>query len=631
MCGIAGIYCFDDEGKKWMPHLQSATDAMQLRGPDAVNVFQQHNIGLGHRRLSIIDTSAAANQPMMGQNGKTVIVFNGEIFNYPDLKNDLLSRGEKFSTTSDTEVLLRLYELEGKSFINKLNGFFAFAIANLETQTMFIARDRYGIKPLVYYYDKHRFVFSSEHKALLNFPIQKLLNTEALVQYLQLNYIVAPQSIFKNVKKLLPGYSLSLENGNVKEEQWYQIPYHTPADETFTGSYPEAQEKFLTVFEQAVKRRLISDVPLGAFLSGGIDSSAVVAMASRHTEHLSTFSIGFKDNPLFDETHYAELVAKKFNTNHTAFSLTQQDMFDDLFSVLDYLDEPFADSSALPVYILSKKTRSKVTVALSGDGADELFGGYLKHVGEFKSRNKQLRENLISVLQPVWKMLPKSRSTKAGNLIRQLHKFSEGMKMNVRERYRRYATFISETEALDLLHSDIRNESKENKWSEILNSITDTGDMNEVLLADMNLVLPNDMLTKVDLMSMANSLEVRVPFLDFELVNFAFSLPANFKIENNNRKKIVQDSFKNILPPELYQRPKRGFEVPLLQWFKTDLKSLINNQYLNDDFIAEQKIFNPEAIRKLKQKLFSANPGDVHAQIWAIIVFQHWWKKYFIQ
>lgn len=614
-----------------MPHLQSATDAMQLRGPDAVNVFQQHNIGLGHRRLSIIDTSAAANQPMMGQNGKTVIVFNGEIFNYPDLKNDLLSRGEKFSTTSDTEVLLRLYELEGKSFINKLNGFFAFAIANLETQTMFIARDRYGIKPLVYYYDKHRFVFSSEHKALLNFPIQKLLNTEALVQYLQLNYIVAPQSIFKNVKKLLPGYSLSLENGNVKEEQWYQIPYHTPADETFTGSYPEAQEKFLTVFEQAVKRRLISDVPLGAFLSGGIDSSAVVAMASRHTEHLSTFSIGFKDNPLFDETHYAELVAKKFNTNHTAFSLTQQDMFDDLFSVLDYLDEPFADSSALPVYILSKKTRSKVTVALSGDGADELFGGYLKHVGEFKSRNKQLRENLISVLQPVWKMLPKSRSTKAGNLIRQLHKFSEGMKMNVRERYRRYATFISETEALDLLHSDIRNESKENKWSEILNSITDTGDMNEVLLADMNLVLPNDMLTKVDLMSMANSLEVRVPFLDFELVNFAFSLPANFKIENNNRKKIVQDSFKNILPPELYQRPKRGFEVPLLQWFKTDLKSLINNQYLNDDFIAEQKIFNPEAIRKLKQKLFSANPGDVHAQIWAIIVFQHWWKKYFIQ
>lgn len=627
MCGIAGIYCFNESGKSWIPHLQQATDALKRRGPDAGKLFIKDSIGLGHRRLSIIDTSANANQPLFSDDHRYSIIFNGEIFNYRELKEALLSKGEKFNTQSDTEVVLKLFIREGKSFLNKLNGFFAFAIADLSNNSVFIARDRYGIKPMLYYQDEDKFLFASEMKALIKFPFQRIINTTALVQYFQLNYIVAPQSIFKGVKKLMPGHCITINNNHVQIEEWYHIPFHE--QETFSGSYESAQEKLVDLLEASVKRRLISDVPLGSFLSGGIDSSAIVALASRHSKNLSTFSIGFKDQPMFDETNYALLVAKKFNTNHEVFSLSNDDMFNHLNNVFEYIDEPFADSSALPVYILSKETRSKVTVALSGDGADEMFGGYLKHTGEYRIRNSGIKENFIAALHPLWKVLPKSRSSFTGNLIRQFSKFSEGKKLPVQQRYWRFASLFSLHHVIDLLHPSIIIDMPEieNEKQNILKHITTNGDMNDVLLADMNLVLPNDMLTKVDLMSMANSLEVRCPFLDFEVVTFAFSLPADFKIKGAQRKRIVQDAFKKILPEELYQRPKRGFEVPLLQWFQTGLRSMIEEDLLNDDFIESQKIFNPIAIKQLKQKLFSVNPEDVHAQIWALLVFQYWWKK----
>lgn len=387
--------------------------------------------------------------------------------------------------------------------------------------------------------------------------------------------------------------------------------------------------------EASVQRRLISDVPLGAFLSGGIDSSVVAALASKYTSHLKTFSIGFRDEPMFDETRYANLVAKKIKSDHTVFQLTNDDLFQNLFNVLDYIDEPFADSSALPLYILSMQTRKHVTVALSGDGADELFGGYNKHAAEVRIRSNDGVAKALKVLSPFLKLLPQSRNSKSSNFTRQLNRFTDGMKLSAKERYWRWAGFEEEQTVEKMLLADFSMKTKFReeylrRKEDSLRFIREDGDVNDVLYTDMKLVLPGDMLTKVDSMSMANSLEVRTPFLDYEVVNFAFSLPLSSKIDSNGRKKIVRDAFRNILPPELYTRNKQGFEVPLLKWFRNELKSLITDDLLSEKLIREQNIFRYEAIDQLKKKLFSNSPGESVDQVWALIVFQYWWKKYFV-
>lgn len=630
MCGIAGIVCFDETGMGWMKNLNPATDILSKRGPDAGNFFYEKKVGLGHRRLSIIDVSEQANQPMFDNTGRYVIVFNGEIFNYRELKKELISQGATFTNQSDTEVILELYKKEKTNFLNKLNGFFAFAIYDKIEESLFIARDRFGIKPLLYYQDENTFVFSSEMKSMLQFPIKRNIDINSLYQYFQLNYIPTPYSIFQDIKKLKPGHSIFISGNKIEDSCYYTIPAEELVNQNL--SYDDAQKELVKLLEDSVERRLIADVPLGAFLSGGIDSSVVVALASRFTKNLNTFSIGYKDEKFFDETHYAELVAKKYKTNHTVFKLTNTELFEDLNNVLDYIDEPFADSSALPIHILCKHTRQAATVALSGDGADELFGGYMKHVGEYRVRQGGASAQIVSLLSPLWNSIPKSRNGKFYNKIRQVKKFSEGMKMNARDRYYRWCGVADEEEVDMMLMREYHpNEAAYlQRKKEATEFITGGKSMNDVLRNDMNLVLVNDMLPKVDLMSMANSLEVRVPFLDYRVVNFAFSLPADFKIMGTERKRIVQDAFRNILPEELYNRPKKGFEVPLLKWFRTGLYSLINDDLLSADFVEEQGIFNMAEIQKMKRKLFSSNPEDIHARIWALIVFQSWWKKYIV-
>ncbi|HSZ25110.1 MAG TPA: asparagine synthase (glutamine-hydrolyzing), partial [Cytophagaceae bacterium] len=368
MCGITGIYAFNEIGGFYMVNMAKAIDKLAQRGPDARGYFLEDNIGLGHRRLSIIDTASIANQPMLDESKRYVIVFNGEIFNYKELKKELTDKGITFHTESDTEVLLHYYILEKEKCLNRLLGFFAFAVYDKQEKSLFIGRDRMGVKPLLFYKDENKFIFSSEMKSLLAYNIPKELDEVSLFQYLQLNYIPKEHSIFKNVNRLLPGEYILIRDDQFIKKSYYKIPY-SERNINRTISFEESKEKLLELLEDSVRLRLIADVPLGAFLSGGTDSSAVVALASRHTKYLNTFSIGFKDEPFFDETKYANIVAKKFNTNHTVFSLTNQDLHEHIFEVLDYLDEPFADSSALPFYILSKKTAGNVKVALSGDGA----------------------------------------------------------------------------------------------------------------------------------------------------------------------------------------------------------------------------------------------------------------------
>jgi len=604
--------------------------ALEKRGPDFQDIHLDEWVGLGHRRLSIIDTSACGHQPMWDVHNRYCIVFNGEIFNYQSLRQELEATGAIFRSHSDTEVLLNLFIRDGENCLNKLNGFFAFCIYDKQEQTFFVARDRYGIKPLLYLFDDDKFIFASEMKSIIHYGINRELDYTSLHTYLQLNYIPAPDTIFLNVKKLMPGHFMKVRAHNLTITPYYSIPFHEDIPSPI--SYNDAKENVKTLLEASVQRRLIADVPLGAFLSGGIDSSVVTALAARHKPDLHTFSIGFRDEKFFDETEYARLVATHFNTKHTVFSLTNDDLYAHVHSILNYIDEPFADSSAINVYILSKETRKHATVALSGDGADELLAGYNKHAAFYRMINRGWKENLVTALQPLWNALPQSRNNPFSNKARQLVRFSEGAKASSKERYWRWAGYANESEVMKLFTSDTRTKIEMKQYQQrkdaILATIPAKESINDILLTDMNLVLANDMLTKVDLMSMANALEVRVPFLDYELVNFIFTLPSEYKINRNIRKRVLQDAFRDILPAQLYNRPKKGFEVPLLKWFRREMKSTIVDDLLSKKFVEQQGIFDYSGIEKLLKQLFSNNPGDVHARIWALVVFQYWCKKW---
>jgi len=626
MCGIAGIYAFNKQGESFFNKMEASVATLQQRGPDNSAVVIKNKACLGHARLSIIDLSNAASQPLSDITGRYTIIFNGEIYNFKEIREQLKKKGLPLRTQSDTEVLLYLYIIEGPKCLKKLNGFFAFAIHDSREDTLFIARDRIGIKPLLYYRDRNKLLFASEMKALIKLGIPKVIDKTSISEYFQFNYIPSPFTIFEGVHKLPPGHFLLIQNNQVNEEKYYSINYNRSKNTIL--SYTEAQDELKRLMQESIRLRMIADVPLGAFLSGGIDSSVIVAEASKQTDKLNTFSIGFKDEPYFDETHYAEKVAEKFQTNHQSFKLTTNELYENLHGVLNYIDEPFADSSALAVHILSMHTRKHVTVSLSGDGADELFSGYNKHKAHFHALNRGGKSALIKMGYPLWKALPKSRNSKGANTIRQLERYANGLKLDQKERYWKWAALQSEDRANEMLKFQVQlNELKVRK-NNILKHLLPVQSMSDILYTDMQLVLVSDMLHKVDSMSMANSLEVRTPFLDHNIVDFIFSLPDNYKINAKMRKRILQDAYRNELPQELYQRPKQGFEVPLSRWFKTELKDEILNDYLNIDYLENQGIFNVKEIDNIKKIFFSNNPGDTQSQLWALLVFQHWWRKY---
>lgn len=631
MCGITGIMAFNEIGRMHMIHLAKSTELLKHRGPDYQNTFIDERVGLGHRRLSVIDPSPQGHQPMADLSGRYRIVYNGEIYNYKELRRRLQNKGVEFVSASDTEVLLNLYIHHGTKCLEMLNGCFALAIFDGAKNELFLARDRFGINPLLYYHDNDKFVFASEMRSLLAYNIPKALDYESLNLYLELNYVPAPFTMLEGVKKLLPAEYLKINSPEVIPQRFYQIAQSSNLDSKLT--YDQQKTKIVSLVEESVAKRLVADVPLGAFLSGGIDSSIVVALASKYTDQLSTFSIGYVDQPFFDETSYAELVANKFSTRHTVYRLNNKDLYNHLFDVWDHLDEPFADSSALPTYILSKYTRQSVTVALSGDGADELFGGYNKHLALQRSLDGGFSNSLVRVLAPLLTFFPKSRNNPISNKIRQLDRMARGLSLSMPDRYWFWAGIASHQQALALLSSEslvnLNQAAVEGRRLKILKHLGPNVDLNDILYTDMQLVLPNDMLCKVDWMSMAHGLEVRVPFLDHELVNFVFGLPPESKVHLGMRKRILQDSFKEILPKQLYNRPKKGFEVPLLDWMRTELKGVIENELLNERLLQDQGIFDVSYVNQLKRNLNSNNPQDNPARVWGLLVFQKWWQKYF--
>jgi asparagine synthase (glutamine-hydrolysing) len=570
---------------------------------------------------------------MCNEDGTVWIVFNGEIYNFQPLRRQLIQKGHRFRSESDTEVILHLYEEEGLQSVERLSGMFAFALWDQRKERLWLCRDRLGIKPLVYFWDGKSLSFASEIKAILADPsLDKKIDFEALGLYLRLNYIPAPWTIFKNIQKLMPGQFLVYENGRVEKSKYWKPP-DTDRKIDKSESFSSIKKELYRLSRQAVERRLIADVPLGAFLSGGIDSSIVVGlMAELMDRPVKTFSIGYKDLPFYDESDYAKEVAAFHRTDHHEYRLSYKEVLDAIPEVLDDFDEPFADSSAIPTYIVSRETRREVTVALSGDGADELFAGYRKYSGEFWHRYysrlpRKLRE---SVLKPMFAHLPRSRSRKVFEYLRRADKFVQGAHDSQADRVWAWREIFSQELACNILVPDLREKIRMDKAEELTASGLGgfhSDPINRMLQLDVSGSLPDDMLNKVDRMSMRHALEVRVPFLDHELVEFAFWIPGDLKLHRGRRKYILIETFKNLLPQRIQKRPKWGFEVPISSWLKKELKPLVD-RYLSPERIRSQGIFDPDAVQHLAAFHISGK-REMGWQLWNLIVFGHWYETYY--
>jgi asparagine synthase (glutamine-hydrolysing) len=633
MCGICGKISFN--GESISPEMiRSMCAAIARRGQDDMGVFLSETngsglqAGLGHQRLSIIDLSPAAHQPMANEDGTILLTYNGEIYNYKDHRRELEAKGHCFRSDSDTEAIIHLYEEEGPAAARRLNGMFAFGLWDKNKPRLWLCRDRVGIKPLVYSWDGARLLFASEIKALLVDPtVDKELDREALMLYLAFNYAPAPLTMFRGIRKLEPGCSLVLEDGKLAVSRYWSLPQpperHDPAD------VGQLQRRLVDTLSKSVSGCMLADVPVGAFLSGGIDSGIVVALMARQSSRpVKTFTVGFADDGLYDETERARRVAAMYGTEHYEFRIRQRDMLDVLPEVLDTLDEPFADSSAIPTYLVSRETRRHVKVALSGDGGDELFAGYRSYLGEYWRARYLMVPSLLreSIIEPVIAALPDSRETRIGENLRRAKKFIRATHGPFDERLLALKEVFPALTRHKLLAGRDGEIDPALAWVRHLLSRS-TGDaINRMLCTDLMDSLPGDMLTKVDLMSMANSLEVRVPLLDHRVVELAFEIPGPEKLRRGITKHVLKETFKNLLPPGHTRQPKAGFEIPISRWLRTDLSFMVD-RYLSEERIRDQGIFDAAVVQNLVQSHRQAKT-DTSWMLWNLIVFQKWHESY---
>ncbi len=616
MCGICGVVA----DKPVEPALLKAmNDTITHRGPDDEGYYIDGKTGIAMRRLSIIDL-AAGHQPISNEDGTIWIVFNGEIYNYLALRSDLEQKGHSFSTHTDTECLVHAYEEYGDHFLKRLNGMFGLAIYDSKQQRVLIARDRLGIKPLYYAQIGQQLVFGSEVKALLAYPdVPRDIDFTALDHFLTLEYIPAPCSIFKHIRKLPPGHFMVFEDGNLALNQYWNIEFR----EDMPPSFEACAEELGALICDAVKIRLMADVPLGAFLSGGIDSSTIVSFMAENTDApVQTFSIGFGD-PTYNELPYAGMVAEKYNTIHTERFL-EPDIADLAYMLINHLDEPLGDFSIIPTYLVSKVARSKVTVTLSGDGGDEIFGGYDTYVAQRAARYYDylpvsIRETLLPTIT---NMFP-PRPAKKG-LVNKIKRFVEGGALPPALQHTRWMMFMDEAAKSALYQPDVMvapngpHEVMKRYFAEIPH-----GDyLAQMQYADVKTYMVDDILTKVDRASMAVSLEARVPLLDHRIVEFAMSLPANYKMNKGTTKAILRKVMENRLPEGILNKPKEGFSIPVKHWLKDPLYPMMMD-LLGEDSIKRRGYFNPKTVRRWINEHINNRANHSH-RLWALMVLEQW-------
>ncbi len=620
MCGIAGSYHLGHGAAPADDRIRAALACIAHRGPDDEGVYRAGRAVLGHRRLSIIDTSAAGHQPFTDTGGRYTIVFNGEVFNYKELRASLEARGHRFKSRTDTEVALRLFALKGPAFLHDLNGFFALAIHDAQEDSLFLARDRFGVKPLLWCHHGDTLLFGSELGALLALGAPRRLDRVSLRTYFTHYYIPAPHTILEDVHKLRPGHTLTADAQGVRAERWYDA-------ESAAAGTPvpgDPARRLRELLDDAVRIRLVSDVPVGTFLSGGLDSSIVSALAKQHKPDLRTFSIGYTE-AYYDETPYAEAVARHLGTDHTTFTLGHDDLAANYDVFLAALDEPFADQSALPSYVLNARTGQQVTVALSGDGADEVFGGYRKHQAELRMRTPGAMERLALLGAPLWKVLPRSRNHPLADKVRQLDRFARSAALSTDERYLLLAAWDEELDAAALLHPVADDAAFALRRAAITAPLAAHRDLNGLLWADLHTVLPDDMLRKVDITSMAHALEVRAPFLDRRVVELAFALPAGAKFRKGSGKHLLREAFGDLLPRGTLARAKRGFEVPLTPLLKGPLSERV--EACRDTDLLRSAGLEPGAVERVLDRFHGPSPGSSQATVHALIVYLTWWRR----
>lgn len=633
MCGIAGI--LDIKRKPENHVLLSMTGAMRHRGPDGEGIYIDGPAGLGHRRLSIIDLNTGA-QPMSNEDGSVWITYNGEVYNFVELRNELENRGHKFRTKSDTESIIHAYEQYGEECVKKLRGMFSFCIWDAKKKTLFLARDRVGKKPLYYFYNKSRFVFASEIKAIIaDRNIKRELDMSAVSDYFTYQYVLFPKTIFKNIYKLPPGHFMTVRQQpdnradiQIDIQQYWDIKY-CPDYSVSENEWVEGlKEKLL----DAVKVRLISDVPLGAFLSGGLDSSAIVAFMSRvMSQPVKTFSIGFEEAD-FSELQYARKIARQYGTDHHEM-IVKPDAVELLPKLAWEFDEPFADSSAIPTYYVSKMARENVTVVLSGDGGDETFAGYSRYASAswFYRWTKFAPYPLRRIFfGGVSSLMPYGMRGKG---------FLRHLTLSPFEYYKGMITQEDSKYFDELFNKDVVSEiaghrgekngilkSNNSMMEEFYNRYPNDDYLTKIQYLDTKTYLAEDILTKVDRASMLCSLETRAPLLDHEVLEFAARIPSSYKIRNSQKKYIFKKTMSEFLPSDIVNRDKMGFCTPLRHWFKKDVAGYAEDMLLGEK-CRSRGFFNTKFIESLISS-HRLKYRDLSSHIWQLLFFEHWCRNW---
>jgi asparagine synthase (glutamine-hydrolysing) len=627
MCGICGVFHFDGQSPS-RQILSAMTNSLRHRGPDAGGTHIKGAVGLGHRRLAVIDLSERGRQPMSIEDDSIWITYNGEIYNYIDIKHALESLGHIFHSESDTEVILHAYKEWGIDCLEHFNGMFAFALWDDRIKKLWLVRDRLGIKPLFYFHRNDRFLFASEIKSILCDPsVGREVDLEGLHHYLSFNYTPAPYTLFEGIRQLLPGHYVFVDgDGHFTCKAYWDVSYQRKR----TEQEAELIQEFASRLSESVKMQMVSDVPLGAFLSGGVDSSSIVYWMSRHSNQpVKTFSIGFQEKS-YNELIYAKTVAERCNTDHYEH-VVLPDASNVLPKIVWHAEEPTADSSMLPVYYLAKMTRESVTVALSGDGADETLAGYETYSAYYLGQLYRLLPGIIrqKVLNPIITSLPVSYTKMSWDF--KLKSFVRGVEGDYEARHASWRTIFDE-EAKRYIYSDemsgfLKKINSLSLYTSAFNQADSMHPLDRMLYADTRFYLPNDMLVKVDRMSMAHSLEVRVPFLDHNLVEFAASLPPKMKLHYFFKGKyILKKMLRQALPGIPVWRKKQGFNVPKGIWFVGELRDFVFDN-LSSSQINRMGIFKPEKVSQLVNEHIAKEKDNSH-QIWGLLYLSLWWQQF---